>query len=311
MHEARDCLNVHVAIGRAGYVDSIFRSSLVGYESYPKIAEGAAGHERLGLPGTVSCTGVRAWCENGAVPKRDRSVMDSAHESIKRKIVTLQVRPGERLDDIALADELELSRTPVREALFRLGSEGLVTVGPRGGFVARPLDLVDISQLFEAHIVVARAVARLLASRVTEADLGMLQDAADVVHDAIAARSAAEISAANAHLHRLEASFARNEHLRGLAWAIHDQGQRLAFLCFGGEAGYNGDLSEHFTRTCRDHDDSLAAVRAGDADAAEQIAARHVHLFRDRVVRFLEMNSVEGLRLDVDVPAAPLAAPER
>lgn len=240
------------------------------------------------------------------MPKRDRSVMDSAHESIKRKIVTLQVRPGERLDDIALAEELALSRTPVREALFRLGSEGLVTVGPRGGFLVRPLDLVDISQLFEAHIVVARAVARLLASRATEAEVRRLQETADAVHDAIATRSAAEISAANANLHRLEASFARNEHLRGLAWSIQDQGQRLAFLCFGGDSGLNGDLSEHFARTCRDHDESIEAVRAGDADAAERIAARHVHLFRGRVVKFLEISSAEGVHLDGDVPAAPL-----
>ena len=245
------------------------------------------------------------------MPKRDRSVMDSAHEAIKRKIVTLGVRPGERLDDIDLAEELGLSRTPVREALFRLGSEGLVTVGPRGGFLARPLDLVDINQLFEAHIVVARAVARLLACRATEADMAELQVAVNAVRDAIDLRSAAEISAANADLHRLEASFARNQHLRGLAWAIHDQGQRLSFLCFGGEAGYDGELSEHFARTCKDHGDSLAAVRDRDPDTAEQIAARHVRLFRDRVVKFLEMNAVEGLHLNGDLPAAPLALTPR
>ena len=234
--------------------------------------------------------------------------MDSAHDSIKRKIVTLQFRPGQRLDDITLAAELRLSRTPVREALFRLGSEGLVTVGPRGGFMVRPLDLVDISQLFEAHAVVARSVARMLATRATDADLAALKKAAEDVREAIRTQSAAEISATNARLHRLEAEFARNEHLRSLAWAIHDQGQRLAFLCFGGDTVFDDTLAAHFTRTCRDHDESLSAVQARDADAAETIAARHVHLFRERVVTFLERNTVDRVTLAEDLPAPPLAA---
>jgi DNA-binding GntR family transcriptional regulator len=221
------------------------------------------------------------------------------------------MRPGERLDDIALAAELQLSRTPVREALFRLGSEGLINTGTRGGFTVRPLDLADISQLFEAHIVVARATARLLATRATNAEITTLQEACEAVNEAIRADSAPEISAANAHLHRLEASFARNEHLRSLAWSIHDQGQRLAFLCFGGDGGEHSDLSAHFARTRKDHEDSVAAVRDRNPDEAERIAARHVHLFRDRVVEFLQVNAVDGVRLDGEVPAAPLGIRKR
>ncbi|MGI8312386.1 GntR family transcriptional regulator [Saccharopolyspora sp. ASAGF58] len=240
------------------------------------------------------------------MPKRDRSVMDQAHKELKRKIVTLQARPGERLDDISLAEELGLSRTPVREALFRLSSEGLVNVGPKGGFTVRPLDLVDIAELFEAHIVVARATARLLAARATEGSIEELARANTEVNEAIKAGSPAAISAANAHLHRLEALHARNEHLRSLAWPIHDQGQRLAYLSFGGDAGLAADLVSHFKRTCKDHEEMLAAVRDHDADAAEQIAARHVHLFRDRVVEFLQTRTVDGIELAGELPATPL-----
>lgn len=232
--------------------------------------------------------------------------MDQAHKVIKRKIVTLDARPGERVDDISLAAELGLSRTPVREALFRLSSEGLVNVGPKGGFTVRPLDLVDIAELFEAHIVVARATARLLALRATEADIAVLQEANEEVDAAIKAGSPAAISAANAQLHRMEALFARNEHLRGLAWSIHDQGQRLAYLSFGGDAGLAVDLAAHFQRTCKDHEETLVAVRDRDPDAAERVAARHVHLFRGRVVEFLQVHAVDGIDLAGELPAAPL-----
>lgn len=241
------------------------------------------------------------------MPKRDRSVMDQAHRAIKHKIVTLEAQPGERVDDVSLATELGLSRTPVREALFRLSSEGLVTTGPKGGFTVRPLDIVDISELFEAHIVVARATARLLAVRATESDTAELQKANEEIDAAIESGSPAAISAANAQLHRMEASFARNEHLRGLAYSIHDQGQRLAYLSFGGDAGLGANLTGHFQRTCQDHEEALAAVRDRDPDAAERIAARHVHLFRDRVVEFLQVHATDGVELAGDLPAAPLS----
>lgn len=229
--------------------------------------------------------------------------MEQALRAVKDRIVTMQVRPGERLDDIALSAELGLSRTPMREALFRLSSEGLVAAGPRGGFTVRPLELPDVSQLFEAHVVVARSTARLLAIRATEADVTALTEATGRVQAAIRRGSPAEIAASNADLHRLEAEAARNEHLKWLAWSIHDQGQRLAFLCFGGESREVGDLAAHFVRVEDDHDALLAAVVDHDPDAAEAVASRHVHLFRDRVLEFLSTDAVDAVELRDDVAA--------
>jgi DNA-binding GntR family transcriptional regulator len=237
------------------------------------------------------------------VPKRDRSVMDQAHRAIKQKIITLQARPGERLDDVALAAELSLSRTPVREALFQLSSEGLVTAGDRGGFVVRPLDLFDISQLFEAHIILARAVARLVVSRATSAEIERLQQLTDTVETAVHAGDPAMIAATNAELHRTEARYARNEHLRVLANNIYNLGQRLSYLCFGGDGGAAMDLDAHLSKVCTDHSASMAALRARDVDEAERIAARHVYLFRGRVIEYFEHSAVGEMQLDRDLPA--------
>ena len=238
------------------------------------------------------------------MPKRDRSVSDQAHEAIKDRIVTLGARPGQRLDEVALAGDLGLSRTPVREALFRSELRGPVVVGERGGFTVRPLDLMDVSALFEAHAVVARAIARLVVARATEADLRRLAVLSGAVREATADGSPADVAATNARLHRHEAAVARSEHLRALADTVHDQGQRLAYLCFGGE-GRSSGLDEHFTRVCTDHEDALDAFRHGDAAAAERVAARHVQLFRDRVVEFFATDTLGDLDLGADLPAAP------
>jgi DNA-binding GntR family transcriptional regulator len=226
--------------------------------------------------------------------------MEQAHAAIKDRIMTLQVLPGQRLEDIELGKELELSRTPIREALYRLSSEGLVTV-TGSGFAVRSLDLLDVSQLFEAHLVVARTVGRLLARRATENGLRALHAATDEVDQAVSRRAPAEIAVRNAELHRLEASLAGNEHIKALAWSIHDQEQRLAYLSFGGQADWT-DLDEHFKWVCRDHEEFFVAISDRDADTAEGVAARHVHLFRDRVQRFLVSDDAEGLTLGTELP---------
>ena len=241
------------------------------------------------------------------MPRRGRSLMEQAYAAIKSGIMTLDTPPGGRLDDIVLSERLGISRTPVREALFRLSSEGLVTAGD-GGFAIRPLDLLDVGQLFEAHVVAARAVARLAALRATEEDIERLRGAAASVDHAIDRRVAADIAAQNAELHRLEAVVARNEHLKGLAWSIHDQGQRLAYLCFGGQIEWTARLTEHFTRVRRDHHDFIAALTDKDPDAAEEIAARHVYLFRTRVQEFMFNDATHHVRLRADLPAPLLAA---
>jgi DNA-binding GntR family transcriptional regulator len=232
-----------------------------------------------------------------------RALMRQAYEEIKRRIITLELTPGHRVDDIELAAELRLSRTPVREALFLLGSEGLIEMRPNAGFTVRALDLSDIAELFETHVVVSKAVARLAASRATDADLDAMTAAAGAVEAAIDRRDHFEITRTNAELHRLEAAAAHNRHLLQMANQIHDHGERLAYLCFGGEREW-GQLDAYFVKVKRDHADALAAYRAHDTNAAERLATDHVTQFLRRVQGWMALGATDGFVLtDEDLAA--------
>lgn len=231
------------------------------------------------------------------MPKRDRSSMQQAVVEIRRRILDLKLRPGQRVDDIGLSVDLNLSRTPVREALFQLSTDGLIDVGPRGGFTVRSLDLLDIKELFEAHLILARSVARLVVARATDADLHGLQTANDVVNLAVLGGDPSDIARANSELHQLEARVARNAYLAILAGRIHCQGQRLAFLSFGGGGLLDPDLARHYQASCDDHAASLLAFQTRDADLAEEIASRHVDLFRNRITAFLDTGLLEKVTL--------------
>ena len=223
--------------------------------------------------------------------------MDQAASEIRERILDLRLRPGQRLDDIGIAAEIGLSRTPVREALFHLSSEGLVEVGPRGGFTVRGLELMDIRELFEAHSVLARSVARLVAMRASESDLAALEDATEAVDRAVASADPGAIASSNARLHQLEARVARNEYLHILASRIHLLGQRLSYLSFGGAGALDGDMQSHYRQISAHHAHSIDFYRARDADGAERTAAEHVDLFRRRIMAFIDSGGLDGVSL--------------
>ena len=92
------------------------------------------------------------------MPRKERSLMEQAYAELKRRIITLELKPGQRLDDYELSQELKFSRTPVREAIFLLGAEGWVDIRSKAGFIVRPLDLVDIAHFFEADVFTGQCV---------------------------------------------------------------------------------------------------------------------------------------------------------
>ena len=90
---------------------------------------------------------------------------------IRNDIVHLKIKPGEPLNEIRLAKELQVSRTPIREALRRLAAEGLVTVTPNVGARVSEINLRDFRELIEFRIILERGVAQLVAVNSTEDDL--------------------------------------------------------------------------------------------------------------------------------------------
>ncbi|MBL6454619.1 GntR family transcriptional regulator [Belnapia sp. T6] len=98
------------------------------------------------------------------------------YERIKVMAMTYQFRPGERINEIALAEQLEVSRTPLREALNRLVSEGFVTTVPGRGFFGRMLDAKEIHNLYELRVSLEEAIIRLACERATEEELAALEE---------------------------------------------------------------------------------------------------------------------------------------
>ncbi|MEV8468853.1 GntR family transcriptional regulator [Fluviibacterium sp. DFM31] len=107
------------------------------------------------------------------------TMTDRAHQMIESRIVALDLEPGQVLSESQLVEELGIGRTPVREALQRLGAEGLVVVMPRRGVMVSEINIAKQFQLLELRREVERLCAIKAALRATEAERARFAELAD------------------------------------------------------------------------------------------------------------------------------------
>ena len=197
-----------------------------------------------------------------------RSLADEAYQRITAAMLSGAIAPGARLVMDALADELEISRTPVRDALRRLEQEGLVEPAGRRGFVVREIDAEEIRQTYTAREAIEGYAARLAARR------GPL--AAAEVREAIARADECDIETplgsylANRMVHRAIVAASGNRILLDLFDDLWGRGR--AHQIYAG--CFRGDDSHAALR--RKHQPIVRALKAGDGDAAEAAMTAHL-----------------------------------
>jgi DNA-binding GntR family transcriptional regulator len=175
------------------------------------------------------------------------------------------LRPGERLIEVEIAERLGISRTPVREAIRQLESDGLVSHLPRAGSVVRTLEYAEIAELYEMRAVLEGTAARFAARAASEIEITEL--------DAINAemRAAPDTRAlfdANRQFHSVLLNAARN---RFLVRAVEAVQKTLLIL-----GPSTLEESARADEAIREHEKIVAALRARNADAAEAAMRRHI-----------------------------------
>ncbi len=175
------------------------------------------------------------------------------------------LRPGDRLTETDVADRLGISRTPVREAIRQLESDGLVAHVPRLGVVVRQLDYAEITELYEMRAVLEGTAARFAARAASDVELAELEAINGEMHQAPDARTLYE---ANRQFHTVLLNAARNRFLVKSVDAV-----QKTLLILGPSTM---EESVRAAEAIAEHDRIIAALRDRDGTAAE--AAMRVHI---------------------------------
>ena len=205
------------------------------------------------------------------------SLAARAYSAIRDRLVLLDIRPGEPINDDALARELGTGRTPVREALKQLENDRLVVAFPRRGTFATTVDITDLAHITEIRAVLeplAAARAARVADVATRRHLAALADEVGRLDVSSAERRA--LIQRDVALHHAVYRACGNPHLRDILVREDNLATRIWCLFLDRLPDLAGHVGEHAAL--------LRAVADGDGDGASRLALEHVTHF-DAAIR--------------------------
>ncbi len=204
----------------------------------------------------------------------ERIDTQQAYKRLREQIISLQMAPGSAIDEQKLAAELAMADAPIREALKLLAHDDLVTITPRHSLHVAEVSLPDLEQISEMRVPLEALAARLAAQRATPDDLAVL-DALCVQFGSVLPDNASRLLDLDHKFHQAIARAAHNRHLARTLDHLFGLSQRLWHLALPSLDFLPAAVSDHL---------ALAkAIRAGEAEAAGEIMARHVEGFYARV----------------------------
>ena len=199
------------------------------------------------------------------------SAADQAYGHLRAQVLSCELTPGTRLIEGDIADELGMSKTPVRRALGMLIHEGFVEVIPRHGYRVTEVTLADVQEIYQLRQVVEPAAAELAATNASPEQLKEMRQL--VEHDSDASYD--ERAQSVLRFHEVLAEASGNSRLARVLGGLMDEMQRLLFLGL--------DISESVSHQAGEHRELLDALLKGNHHLAREIAANQVELGRMRM----------------------------
>lgn len=200
------------------------------------------------------------------VGRRHQPLRETVADEIRGAILAGRLAPGDRLVEDRLADELGVSRNPVREALRMLQSEGYVEIVPRRGASVAQLTAEEGHDLLEVRGPLEALAARLAARRITADGIEALRDVHRRGTAAAAQGQLDDLPPLNTEFHAGIVAAAGNVYLADFIRSLRDKIQWV----------YAADVKARAAESWKEHGELLEAIAQGDEDYAADLASAHI-----------------------------------
>ena len=218
----------------------------------------------------------RSLIELDPTMSRPQALSDRVYATLKHRILTCRLLPGQRIVEKDFCSEMGISRTPLREALNRLGLEGLITLVPYRGYEVAPLTLEDIRDLSELRAIVESESAGLAAQRATREEIEKLFSLAELRYTPGNRETYESYLRANSVFHLEMAHCTHNPRLESIVASLIDQLQRPLYLGL--------DVGLDAAEATGEHMGVAKAVAARDARRARKLMREQITHARERMV---------------------------
>jgi DNA-binding GntR family transcriptional regulator len=225
---------------------------------------------------------------NPATKKNKLSLTDKAYIELKRRILENGLPPGSQLMEVELAELLNISRTPAREAMTRLEAEGFVEMRARHGMKVKPVSVSDMNEIYAVLTGLESTAAWQAAKRDQPKEaIEELRNAVKHMDQALKDEDMKAWALSDEKFHRLLVSMSGNQRLIHLVDRFIDQSHRVRMMTLR--------LRPLPTKSNEDHAEVVAAIEAKDAEAARRIHRRHREKSGELLVSILEKHNLTQL----------------
>ena len=193
---------------------------------------------------------------------------DQIYFALKADIVRCNLKPGTAVSEAKLAARYEVGKAPIRDALARLGHEGLVISQARKGRVIAPITIRDVIDLYGVRMALEPVAARLAAGKVDEARLRQAAGACDLPVSGRDPDGISNFLSANSEFHRSIARASGNRRLAKHISNLLDETERVRHVMMVSTASRRDAISEHVGL--------VEALVSGNRDKAEKLAKDHI-----------------------------------
>ena len=207
-----------------------------------------------------------------------KSAVDRVHGELRKMAITFRFLPGERLNEAVLAKELGVSRTPLREALNRLSTEGFLTFSANNGFFRKPLDVKEIFDLYEFRMYLETSGIKLAVDRATDEQLSEIDNFLAESTREVPSRTVDDLVILDEQFHEMLMKLTGNIQMLNALRNINARIQFVRWL----------DMTDRRSETQSQHKNIVAALRNHDRNEAERLISEHIVHRLDQIVDKVE-----------------------
>jgi DNA-binding GntR family transcriptional regulator len=206
------------------------------------------------------------------------NIVDRIHAELRNMAITFRLLPGERVNEAILAQELGVSRTPLREALNRLSGEGFLTFSANQGFFRKPLDVKEIFDLYELRQQMEMAAVRLAVERASDEQLAELESFVEQSAEEKPDRTAEEVIALDEEFHERIVTLTGNLEMRHSLRNVNDRIHYVRWI----------DMSGRRSETQGQHKEIVHSLRERNTEKGMRLMGEHIGQRLDQIIDKVE-----------------------
>lgn len=222
--------------------------------------------------------------------KSPDSLTEKVYQDLRLRIITGTISGGARLVESSIASEMQVSRTPVREALHKLTLEGLLYSIPRAGYIVEEMSDADIQDLFDTRMAIEQIAARWAVRKITPQELEQLDMNLKRMDEVLRSGLTKKMSGLDVEFHNIIYRASRSKNLYRICKNLSDYTlkYRMALI----------HLPEAAEQTKADHRMIYEALASRDADRIDDAVQGHLGHARKNIIELLERIRQESFLAD-------------